>query len=151
MEQKTAIVIGASTGIGAATAEALAQQYKKIAITSFRHPKKLKEVQQKILAQGTDCYAEIGDAGDFTFVRQFIEHVIEHFGKKIDLLVNNAGISYVGLLTDMDETDWKRIIDTNITSVFNTCRQVVPYMVHAHRDVLSTFHLYGAMSEPPVR
>lgn len=105
MEQKTAIVIGASTGIGAATAEALAQQYKKIAITSFRHPEKLKEVQQKILAQGTDCYAEIGDAGDFTFVRQFIEHVIEHFGKKIDLLVNNAGISYVGLLTDMDETD----------------------------------------------
>ena len=73
MEQKTAIVIGASTGIGAATAEALAQQYKKIAITSFRHPEKLKEVQQKILAQGTDCYAEIGDAGDFTFVRQFIE------------------------------------------------------------------------------
>ena len=75
MEQKTAIVIGASTGIGAATAEALAQQYKKIAITSFRHPKKLKEVQQKILAQGTDCYAEIGDAGDFTFVRQFIEQI----------------------------------------------------------------------------
>ena len=133
MEQKTAIVIGASTGIGAATAEALAQQYKKIAITSFRHPEKLKEVQQKILAQGTDCYAETGDAGDFTFVKQFIEHVTEHFGEKIDLLVNNAGISYVGLLTDMDETDWKRIIDTNITSVFNTCRQVVPYMVHAHK------------------
>ena len=54
MEQKTAIVIGASTGIGAATAEALAQQYKKIAITSFRHPEKLKEVQQKILAQCRD-------------------------------------------------------------------------------------------------
>ena len=49
MEQKTAIVIGASTGIGAATAEALAQQYKKIAITSFRHPKKLKEVQQIVM------------------------------------------------------------------------------------------------------
>ena len=83
MEQKTAIVIGASTGIGAATAEALAQQYKKIAITSFRHPEKLKEVQQKILAQGTDCYAETGDAGDFTFVKQFIEHVTEQFGDSI--------------------------------------------------------------------
>lgn len=151
MEQKTAIVIGASTGIGAATAEALAQQYKKIAITSFRHPEKLKEVQQKILAQGTDCYAEIGDAGDFTFVRQFIEHVIEHFGNKIDLLVNNAGISYVGLLTDMDETDWKRIIDTNITSVFNTCRQVVPYMVHAHKgriiNISSVWGNVGASCE----
>ena len=55
MEQKTAIVIGASTGIGAATAEALAQQYKKIAITSFRHLEKLKEVHTEQYQKSYAC------------------------------------------------------------------------------------------------
>ena len=151
MRQKTAIIIGASTGIGAATAEALAKEYKKIAITSFRHPEKLEAVRRLVLAEGADCYAETGDAGDFAFVKQFIEHVTEHFGEEIDLLVNNAGISYVGLLTDMEEADWQRILDTNITSVFNTCRQVVPYMVHAHKgriiNISSVWGNVGASCE----
>ena len=115
MEQKTAIVIGASTGIGAATAEALAQQYKKIAITSFRHPEKLKEVQQKILAQGTDCYAETGDAGDFTFVKQFIEHVTEHFGNHIPLFVNNRRVWDRARVTHRHGRDSRRSMSTNIT------------------------------------
>lgn len=151
MKQKTAIVIGASTGIGAATATALAKWYKNIAITSFHHPEKLETVRKQVLVQGADCYAETGDAGDFTFVKQFIEHVIEHFGDQIDLLVNNAGISYVGLLTDMEEADWQRIMDTNITSVFNTCRQIVPHMVHAHKgriiNISSVWGNVGASCE----
>ena len=144
MKQKTAIIIGASTGIGAAAAIALAKEYKKIAITSFRHPKKLETVRQLVLAQGADCYAETGDAGDFAFIKRFIGHVTEHFGEEIDLLVNNAGISYIGLLTDMEEADWQRIMDTNITSVFNACRQVVPHMVHAHKGrIINVSSVWG--------
>jgi 3-oxoacyl-[acyl-carrier protein] reductase len=72
---------------------------------------------------------ENGDAGDYEFIADFVSHVVDRFGENIDLLVNNAGISYVGLLTDMDINDWNHIINTNTTSVFNSCRHVVPYMV----------------------
>jgi 3-oxoacyl-[acyl-carrier protein] reductase len=72
---------------------------------------------------------ETGDAGDYDFVTGFISHVINRFGENIDLLVNNAGISYVGLLTDMDISDWNYVINTNATSMFNSCRNVVPYMI----------------------
>ncbi len=76
---------------------------------------------------------ESGDAGDFEFIRHFISHVVKRFGNEISLLVNNAGISYIGLLTDMDIADWEHVMNTNLTSVFNSCRQVIPYMVQAQK------------------
>ena len=54
----------------------------------------------------------------------------------IDVLVNNAGISYIGLLTDMSPDDWQRIVNTNLTSVFNSCRLAVPGMVHEHSGTI---------------
>ena len=71
-----------------------------------------------------------GDVGDYTFICDMVQKTLDTFGQ-IDVLINNAGISYIGLLTDMDITDWNRIIATNLTSVFSTCRQVIPFMVHA--------------------
>ena len=59
-----------------------------------------------------------------------VQKTLDTFGQ-IDVLINNAGISYIGLLTDMDITDWNQIVATNLTSVFSTCRQVIPSMVHA--------------------
>lgn len=125
----TAIIIGASTGIGRQTALKAARQYKRIAITSFRHSKDLADVKKQILECGADCYADTGDAADFAYMNSFINHVTDKFGTNISLLVNNAGISYVGLLTDMGINDWNTIIGTNITSIFNSCRNVVPHMV----------------------
>lgn len=126
---KTAIIIGASTGIGRETAFALADIYKNIAITSYRHTKELSEVKCILEERGTNCYMEIGDAGDFAFIQGFIAHTVACFGNRIDLLVNNAAISYVGLLTDMTSADWEQTMRTNTTSVFNSCHETVPYMV----------------------
>lgn len=127
---KTAIIIGASTGIGRETAIALSEIYKNIAITSLRHADELKQVAQKIKSNGADCYMELGDAGDFTFMQSFLANTVAHFGPDIDLLINNAAVSYVGLLTDMSSSDWERTMRTNVTSVFNACHQTIPYMVH---------------------
>jgi 3-oxoacyl-[acyl-carrier protein] reductase len=125
----TAIIIGASTGIGRETALLLSEKYKHIAITSYKHKKELAELKKLIEEKGSNCYMETGDAGDYAFVTEFISHVIKRFGTNIDLLVNNAGISYVGLLTDMDISDWNYVINTNATSMFNSCRNVIPYMI----------------------
>ncbi len=144
MKQKTAVIIGASTGIGAETAIKLSNDYKNIAITSFRHTRQLADVQKKILENGADCYMESGDAGDYEFIRQFIANVVKRFGNEISLLVNNAGISYIGLLTDMDITDWEHVMNTNLTSVFNSCSQVIPYMVQAQKGrILNVSSVWG--------
>lgn len=126
----TAIITGASKGIGREAALALSEQYDFIAITSFRHKAELEELAHIIEDRGTSCYYQSGDIGNFEFVKNFITNAAEKSNGSIDLLVNNAAISYVGLLTDMSSEEWHKITETNITSVFNTCRNTVPYMVH---------------------
>ncbi len=125
----TAIITGASRGIGRELALQLTDYYDNIAITSYKNAEKLQEVADLIEGKGNKCYAESGDAGSYDFIENFITHTVKLFGEKIDLLINNAGISYVGLLTDMTYRDFDNIMKTNIYSVFNTCNRIVPYMV----------------------
>lgn len=127
--QKTVLITGCSSGIGKATALLLGKSYKRIAIMGYRNPDKLNEVKSQLQANGVECLSVCGDISDYQFVSDFVEEVIATWGH-IDILINNAGISYVGLLTDMNITDWHQVMDTNATQVFNTCRNVVPYMVH---------------------
>lgn len=129
---KSAIIIGASTGIGRATAISLAKSYTHIAITSLSHTYALLSLKQELETAGCSCYCESGDAGDFNFMKNFITNAAENAGGHIDLLINNAGISYVGLLTDMSADDFDKTMKTNIYSVFNSCHAAIPYMVHCH-------------------
>lgn len=71
----------------------------------------------------------IGDVGEYAFVEDMVKQTLDTFGS-IDVLINNAGISYIGLLTDMTIDDWNQIVATNLTSVFSACRCTVPSMVH---------------------
>lgn len=128
MTKKTAIITGASRGIGKACAIALAKQYSHIAITAYQNKNQLEEVKQALQYSGCECISFIGDIGDYHFVASIIENIIHTWGQ-IDLLVNNAGISYIGLLTDMDVDEWNQIISTNLTSLFNTCHHTVPHML----------------------
>lgn len=128
---KSAVIIGASTGIGRAAATMLADSYTHIAITSFRHKDELFSLRDELTARGCVCICEAGDAGDYNFIESFVLLAADIFGGHIDLLVNNAGISYVGLLTDMTRYDFDRTMKSNVYSVFNACHAVVPYMVHA--------------------
>ena len=126
----TIIITGASSGMGKQIAIYMASYFDNIAITGYKHRDELEITAQEILALGKNCYTCVGDISDYDFVTTFISNVHEKYGT-IDVLINNAGISYVGLLTDMTYEDWRCVIDTNLTSVFNTCRQTVPYMVSA--------------------
>lgn len=124
----TAIVTGASRGIGRACAIELANYFDTIVINSYSNPDALQDTQSTIEATNTHCLSYAGDIGDYNFVRTMMTDILDH-GCKVDLLINNAGISYVGLLSDMTYQEWDRLVHTNLTSVFNCCNQIVPHMV----------------------
>ena len=128
---RTVLVTGASRGIGRAIASAFAAEGDRLIITCSRSEQELlnfkKELEETF---HTEVFASVGDISSFEYVEQLFEQITERFGG-VDVLINNAGISYIGLLTDMSIDDWNRIVSTNLTSVFSTCRQVIPSMVHA--------------------
>ena len=127
----TALITGASRGIGAALACRFAAEGYHLALCCHNSYETLQALATKL---ETTCSIQVlcfrGDVGDYTFICDMVQKTLDTFGQ-IDVLINNAGISYIGLLTDMDITDWNRIVATNLTSVFSTCRQVIPSMVHA--------------------
>ena len=148
--KKTAIITGASRGIGKACALELAKYFDYIVINSYSHKEDLENTRKEIGQLGTSCLSFSGDIGDYNFVSDMIQQT-EAQCPNIDLVVNNAGISYVGLLSDMTIADWDRIIRTNLTSVFNCCNRIIPHMVHRKSghiiNISSMWGLCGASCE----
>lgn len=147
---QTVLITGASSGIGTATALELGREYKKIALMGFHHQDELNRLASTLADMQVECICACGDLADYAFVDSFVTQVLQAWGH-IDILINNAGISYIGLLTDMSIEDWHRVMDSNVTSVFNTCRCVVPHMVHAKAgrilNVSSMWGIAGASCE----
>ena len=149
--KQTALITGASRGIGAALAETFARAGYQLTLCCQHSEGKLMELVQRLQEQyHTTVLVRIGDVGDYAFVKAMVDATLEAFGA-IDVLINNAGISYIGLLTDMSIEDWNRIVATNLTSVFSTCRCVVPSMVHNKRgriiNISSVWGNVGASCE----
>lgn len=128
MTGKTVLVTGASRGIGKAIAMKYAAKGYHVAITCIRRKEELLKTQLEIEALGTECLTWVGDAGDYASCEELFETIRKRFGS-LDVLVNNAGISYIGLLQDMKPEEWDHIVRTNLTSVFNCCRLAIPMMV----------------------
>lgn len=147
---ETILITGASGGIGKYTALRLANRYKKIALMANQHKNDLECLADRLKSQGAECVCACGDIADYGFVRDFAERLLEQW-QHIDILINNAGISYVGLLTDMTIEDWHRVMDTNVTSMFNTCRTIIPSMVHQKSgrilNISSIWGIAGASCE----
>ena len=123
---RTVLVTGASRGIGRAIASAFAAEGDRLIITCSRSEQELlnfkKELEETF---HTEVLASVGDISSFEYVEQLFEQITERFGG-VDVLINNAGISYIGLLTDMSIDDWNRIVSTNLTSVFSTSGLAIP-------------------------
>lgn len=149
--KQTALITGASRGIGAALAETFARAGYQLTLCCQHSEEKLMTLSKRLQEQyHTTVLVRIGDVGDYAFVKAMVDATLEAFGA-IDVLINNAGISYIGLLTDMSIEDWNRIVATNLTSVFSTCRCVVPSMVHNKRgriiNISSVWGNVGASCE----
>ncbi len=128
MRQKSVLITGASRGIGKACALSFARLGYHVFINSCHSKDLLEELKQLILEQGGSCTSILADISQSQEVKR-VFHIIASECKGLDVLVNNAGISYIGLLTDMTDHDWDSIIGTNLSSAFYCSRAAIPYMV----------------------
>ncbi|MBD2579461.1 SDR family oxidoreductase [Oscillatoria sp. FACHB-1406] len=125
-QQKRAIVTGASSGIGQATALAFARSGIHVALVG-RSRERLEAVAREAAAKGVEAKAYCLDLARVEAVKEGIEAIAADFGE-IDILVNNAGMGYTGSLLETPLADWQRTIDLNLTSVFECIRAIVPGM-----------------------
>ena len=141
---KTALITGASRGIGEATAYQLAKEYDCVAIMSRNTDGKLNTVANQIHATtNCECIPFTGDVSDFAFVEDCVQSLAAS-GHPVDTLVNNAGISLVGLFQDLTPEEFDRILRINVTSVYNTCHAVIPDMVrNQYGRILNISSVWG--------
>jgi len=129
LEGKVALITGATRGIGKGIAEMYAQQGAKIAFTYAGSVDKAKELETT-LSSVTQIKGYQSDASDFDAAQVLVEEVIKEFGK-IDILINNAGITKDNLLLRMSKEDWDKVIHVNLDSVFNLTKAVIKPMMKA--------------------
>ena len=150
MARKTVLVTGASRGIGKAIAVKFAKKGYNVAISCVLRKERLLQTQKEIQSYQVPCLAYMGDMGDMECCEEWFEQVKKQFGGA-DILINNAGIAYIGLLQDMSTEDWEKMLHVNLTSVFNCCKLAIPYMVRQKQgkivNISSVWGLAGASCE----
>lgn len=128
LKGKTALVTGASRGIGEAIARTFAQHGADVAFTYNRSVERAEALEKELADLGVKAKAYQSDAGDLEQAKALCDAVLQDFGK-IDVLVNNAGITKDNLLLRMTEEEWDTVINTNLKSVYNTCKFVAYAML----------------------
>ena len=131
LANKTALVTGASRGIGRATAIELAKAGAKVAVNYAGNRAAAEEVVAQIQAAGGQAFMVQADVGDAAAVDAMVKSVVEQFGS-IDILVNNAGITRDNLIMRMKDEDWDAVIHTNLNGIFN-CTKVVTKLMMKQR------------------
>lgn len=132
LENKTAVVTGASRGIGRAVAIKLASLGANLVLNYRSSIKSVEEVLAEIKAMGANAVAVQGDISNFAEAEKVIKAAVENFGS-LDILVNNAGITKDGLLARMKEEDFDSVIETNLKGAFNCIRHATPIMMKQRR------------------
>ena len=127
-ENKVALVTGGTTGIGKAIAQELAKSGFNIAINYRTETEEMQELKKEIEANNVKCLFVKADISKFEETEKMAKEIIENF-EKIDVLVNNAGVTKDGLIMRMKEDAFKQVIDINLVGTFNVTRNIVPYMV----------------------
>lgn len=124
--ERRALITGASSGIGKATALAFAEAGIHVGLLS-RSQEKLEVVAQKSRAFGVEAKAYALDLAEIEQIKPKISAIAADFGL-IDILVNNAGMAYTAALSDTPLSDWQRVIDLNLTGVFQCIQGILPMM-----------------------
>ncbi len=128
MKRKTALITGSSRGIGKAIAAKFAKKGYNIIINCAHNEEVLLKTKTELETYQVPVHAYLGDMGKIEAAKELFQQIKKLYGS-VDVLINNAGISYVGLFTDMTPQDWNKVITTNLTSVYNCCSLAIPDMV----------------------
>jgi 3-oxoacyl-[acyl-carrier protein] reductase len=128
LKDKTALITGASRGIGRAIALLFAENGCNIAYTYINEEKEAEELSQIIKSKGVNALCIKSDAGNFNASHEVVQQVVCQFGK-LDILICNAGITRDTLLMRMSEQQWDDVLNTNLKSVFNYCHAAARQMM----------------------
>ena len=127
LEGKVALVTGAGRGIGKAIALRFAQEGANVAFTDLAINEAVEETVKELEAMGVKAKAYASNAASFDERHEVVKQIVEDFGR-IDVLVNNAGITKDGLMMRMSEAQWDAVIAVNLKSAFNFIHAVTPIM-----------------------
>ena len=126
--KKTALVTGASGGIGSACARLLAQQGYTTLLHAGSNLAAARELAAQLCAEGLDAHAYACDLADSAAVQRMCDEILRVY-HRVDALALCAGVSHTGLLCDMTDEAWRRVMDVNVSSAFYLCRALAPGMV----------------------
>lgn len=134
---KTAVITGSSRGIGKAIAEEFAKNGYYVILNASKSADELNEAYEEFLSKGYSCEAVLADVSDY-------EECKKLFIKAPDVLVNNAGISHIGLFTDMTPESFKHLIDVNLMSAFNCSHIALKTMIRNHcGNIINISSIWG--------
>ena len=128
LEGKIALVTGGSRGIGEAIVRTFAEQGADVAFTYLSSEERAKKVESDLIALGSKAKAYRSDASSYSQAEELVKAVLEDY-EKIDILINNAGITRDNLMLRMSEEQWDEVVQTNLKSVFNLTKHALRSML----------------------
>jgi NAD(P)-dependent dehydrogenase (short-subunit alcohol dehydrogenase family) len=143
LQEQVAVVTGGGTGIGRATAAALAGEACRVALVG-RRPEPLEQAAAELTARGAECLALPADVGDGAAARQAVD-TVERIWGRLDVLVNNAGLNVPGRGLDVvSPEDWQEVLHVNLTGTFLMTRAALPIMRRGgHGTVVNVASIAG--------
>ncbi|MFC0115877.1 SDR family NAD(P)-dependent oxidoreductase [Kibdelosporangium aridum] len=141
---KVALVTGASSGIGEATAEALAAQGASVVIGA-RRTDRLAALEERLTAKGTKVLSLELDVTDQDACKAAVQAAVDQFGQ-LDILVNNAGVMLLGSIVGADTTDWTRMINTNVLGLMFMTDAALPHLLASKGSIIQVSSVAGRVA-----
>ncbi len=143
LEGKTALITGASKGIGRTIAEKFAEHGANVAFTYLSSVEKGQALEQELQKYGTKVKGYRSNAADYTAAEELINAIVADFGS-LEIVVNNAGITKDGLLMRMTEEQWDDVLNTNLKSIFNITKAASkPMMKQRNGSIINMSSVVG--------
>lgn len=144
-QNKVVIVTGGSRGIGANICENLAVEGFKVILNYNKSEKQAIEIQARLAEKGASIDIFKADVSKRSEVKALVDFAMEKYGR-IDVLINNAGISQIKMFTDLTDEDWQNMIQTNLTACFYTSQEVVKYMINQKEGcIINISSIWGSV------
>jgi len=141
IRSKVALITGASSGIGAATARMLAAEGVKVGLAA-RRTERLEEIKNEIIAIGGEAITIQMDVTDMNSVQEGTNKLVQAYGT-VDFLINNAGVMYLSEVENLRIDEWQLMVDINIKGVLNATAAVLPLMTRQHSGHIVNISSYA--------
>lgn len=135
-KNEVVLVTGSSRGIGKSIALAFAKHGAKVVLNGVSSYKRLQQTYLEFKKYQYKVMSFFGDVSDYAIANKLFQQIQELFGQFPTIIINNAGISHVGLFTETTPSLWQSIITTNLYSAYNCCHLGVPYMIQRQKGII---------------